>query len=234
MAEQENNTSLVPAEGIALKVREFNASGGKNEYAMSLPKEGPWLERQLKALCLKAGPMADQNMGNILCAIMYAEEMGLSVILGDLYFVNGRIATTADAKIRHALGSGLVAGYDVQMTKGEKISIPYEVKGKSQTWQGDDLHCKITVKVKGWESPVIYEADLRDWFNGANAAWREHTAFMFRKNCLSKALSEVAPLGVDADEIPADAKTPALPDDLLKALTQIQAGNQTITGDSNK
>lgn len=227
MAEQENSTSLVPTEGIALKVREFSAAGGKNEYSMALPKEGPWLDRQLKAMCLKAGPMAEQNMGNILCAIMYAEEMGLSVILGDLYFVNGRIATTADAKIRHALGSGLIAGYNVEITKGKLVVFKYQMKGKEEVWQGEDLHAKVTVKVKGWESPVIYEADLRDWFNGANAAWREHTAFMFRKNCLSKALSEVAPLGVDADEIPAEAKAPALPEDLVKALAAVKgsAGN---------
>jgi hypothetical protein len=222
MAEQENNTAIVLTEGIALKVREFSASGGKNEYQMSLPQEGPWLDRQLKAMCLKAGPMAEQNMGNILCAIMYAEEMGLSVILGDLYFVNGRIATTADAKIRHALGSGLVAGYNVQIEKLSTISIPYTLKGQKETWTGPDLHAVVTIEVKGWAKPVVYEADLKDWFNGANAAWREHTAFMFRKNCLSKALSEVAPLGVDAEETPSAPSVPFIPDGLRDVLDSLK------------
>lgn len=234
MAEQETSTkistapstALVPTEGIALKVKEFSAAGGSNTFQMTLPQEGPWFDRQLKAMCLKAGPMADQNIGNILCAIMYAEEMGLSVILGDLYFVNGRIATTADAKIRHALSSGLIGGYECKIDKGANINIHYQLKGQTQTWTGPDLHATVTVHVKGWEKPVVYEADLRDWFNGANAAWREHTAFMFRKNCLSKALSEVAPLGVDADEIPQAAAEPTLPADLVKALEQVKAGTK--------
>lgn len=219
MAIQENSTALVASEGISLKVREYDGTA-KNDFQMTLPQEGPWLDRQLKAMCLKAGPMKEQTMGNILCAIMYAEEMGLSVILGDLYFVNNRIATTADAKIRHALGSGLVAGYHVDIQKLETISLSYSVKGETKQWRGPNLHAVVTVNVKGWEKPVVYEADLADWFNGANAAWREHTAFMFRKNCLSKALSEVAPLGVDADEV---SQEPAVPVEVLKALEAIKS-----------
>lgn len=219
MPNETNTTAIVPVEGIKLQAKDFT-SLGRGEYAITMPTEGPWFERSIKAMCLKNGPMATESMGNILCAVLYAEEMGLSAILGDLYFVNGRIATTADAKIRHALSSGIVAGYNVEITKGKLVVFTYTYKSVEKEFQTEDLHAKVTVKVKGWDEPVVYEADLKDWFNGANAAWREHTAFMFRKNCLSKALSEVAPLGVDADEIP--AQTPQVPKEILEALTSIK------------
>jgi hypothetical protein len=221
MANQESDTSLVPSsDGITLRVKDFSAGGGASEYAITVPQnDARWQDIVLRAAFLKKGTMVEQSFGAIVCAIMYADSMGLNVMAGDVYIVNGKLATSADAKIRHALGSGRIEGYEVEMTPGPAIDIQYSIKGKLEIWTGPNVHAKITVHVKGWKKPVVYESDLEEWFNGANAAWREHTSFMFRKNALSKALGEVAPLGVDADEVPA---APVLSDakEFVKSLTK--------------
>jgi len=217
MAEQDNNTSLVRSDhGLSLNLSDFNAAGKKDEYIVHVPDTPQWQDIMIRAAFLKKGPMADQTFATCVCIVRYADAMGLNEVLGDLYIVSGRISTTADAKIRHALGSGLIAGYNVEIIKGKPINIVYQLKGADKTWTGEDMHVKVTVNVKGWEHPVIYECDLRDWMNPQNAAWRDHTAYMLRKNALSKALSEVAPIGVDAEEIPSPVHAD-IPD-VIKAL----------------
>lgn len=224
MAEQAKTDALaLSPDKMVIKISEFAATGGKNEFLVNVPATPQWEDTMIRAAFLKQGPMSKESFATCVCVVRYADAMGLNEVLGDLYIVSGRIATTADAKIRHALSSGLIAGYKVDIKKGAAISIPYEIKDKKELWRGDDLHATVTVKVKGWDEPITYEADLRDWFNGANAAWREHTAYMFRKQALSKALGEVAPLGVDADEIPSPA-APTMPPELAAALEKVKEG----------
>jgi hypothetical protein len=234
MAEQENGTALVPIAGkTVLEVRDFNAAGGKDIYQIAVPDDEKWGSIMVRAAFLKKGTMAEASFGQIVCAVMYADSMGLNAVAGDVYIVSNRLATTADAKIRHALSSGIIAGYQVEITPGPNMRKKYTIKGNENTWEGPNLHAKITVQVKGWEKPVIYESDLSEWFNGANAAWREHTTFMFRKNALSKALGEVAPMGVDAEEVPA-TEAPVGLTDALKALNLGQKSTikSTVPGTS--
>jgi hypothetical protein len=114
----------------------------------------------------------------------------------------GRLSTTAGAKIRHAMASGKIEGYSVQITEGEEITIKYTFRQQQQEWKGPNYRVRVTVKVRGFTEPVVYETTLREWFTGRNPNWRERPLYMLRKNALSKAMEEVAPLGVEADEAP--------------------------------
>ena len=48
----------------------------------------------------------------------------------------------------------------------------------------------------------VYETTLSEWFHGPNPNWINRPQYMLRRNALSKALEEVAPMGIEADEAP--------------------------------
>ncbi len=211
MAEPASTTALVPAAAnlndYSIQIKEYNAAGRPDNYNIAIPADiNPnKLAVMLQVGLLKKSPAWSKfDVPTILYAVIYAERMGLDIMAGDVYMADeGRIATTAGAKIRHAMASGRIAGYKVEIENGEEISIKFSTKtGGDQTWTGSNLKAKVTISVQGWAAPVVYETTLAEWFVGRNPNWRSRPAYMLRRNALSKALEEVAPLGIEADEAP--------------------------------
>ncbi len=206
MAEVQTSTAIVPAtEGYAIKIRELSPSGKAEELSVPVPVNvnAHQLDLMLEAAVLKRTTWRQFEFPTILHACIYARRMGLDITAGDVYMAEeGRLSTTAGAKIRHAMSTGRIKGYEVEITKGAEIEIPWETSKSKGVYKGPNYHAKVTVQVVGWDRPVVYETDLSEWFVGRNPNWRTRPTYMLRRNALSKAVEEVAPLGVEADEAP--------------------------------
>lgn len=206
MPEPTNSTAIVPVDGeYQIRINEFDAAGKKSEFAIAVPKNITSGEASLmlRAAVLKSTTWKPFPFPAIIHAVMYADRMGLDIMAGDVYSAEGgRLSTTAGAKIRHAMASGKIAGYAVDITEGPAITIRFSTSKGPGEWTGPNLQAKVTIDVAGWTRPVVYETTLEEWFMGANPNWRSRPAYMLRRNALSKALEEVAPMGVEADEAP--------------------------------
>jgi len=186
-----------------IKVRDVDATGKFSDFGISLPNDQKWTMVMIRAGLLKRTTWKQFEIPTIIHAVMYADQMGLDIMAGDVYMAaEGRLSTTAGAKIRHAMGTGKISGYTVEITDGPVKDFPYQSKGTNQIHKCPDYQAKITVKVAGWDAPMIYETTLSEWFEGRNPNWRQRTKYMLRRNALSKAFEEVAPMGVEADEAP--------------------------------
>jgi hypothetical protein len=186
-----------------IRVSEFTPSGTKEEFAVALPNDPKWGDVLLRAAILKRTTWAHCNMPTIIHAVMYSDNMGLDIMAGDTYMAQeGRYSTTAGAKIRHAMASGRIAGYSVDITDGPTKSFAWDSRGAKQSLTLPNYKAVVTVHVKNWLVPITYETTLDEWFAGANPNWRSRPKYMLRRNALSKALEEVSPMGVEADEAP--------------------------------
>lgn len=206
MPEQGNTSAITttPSGDYAISVREIDAAGKGTTFSMAIPDNITAKEAsvKLRTFVLKKTTWKDFDIATILHAVLYADSMGLDIMAGDVYSAaGGRLSTTAGAKIRHAMGTGRIAGYTVEVTNGPTIKIPMRSLG---TYEGPNYKAKVTVRVTGWADPVVYETTLSEWFlpNSNNPNWKDRPQYMLRRNALSKALEEVAPVGVEADEAP--------------------------------
>ncbi len=209
MAEQINKTEIVPAPlsgEYMVELREVQRDGSISKFGVAVPSTVNSMEASvmLRAAILKRTTWKDFDFPTVLHAVIYADRMGLDIMAGDVYMANeGRLSTTAGAKIRHAMGTGRIAGYKVTIEESkDQISIPYTVGGKACKFEGPELIATVEVSVTGWKEPVVYKTRLSEWFTGRNPNWTTRPEYMLRRNALSKALEEVAPLGVEADEAP--------------------------------
>lgn len=207
MAEPTNITAIVPtASGeYNIEIKEFSQAGTPSKFVVPVPNSITSQEASvmLRAAILKRTTWKASDFPTILHAVMYSDRMGLDIMAGDVYMAaEGRISTTAGAKIRHAMSTGRIEGYEVDITDGPPTKLPWRTSKEEGQYDGPNLKAKVTVYVKGWKKPVVYETTLAEWFVGANPNWRSRPAYMLRKNALSKALEEVAPMGVEADEAP--------------------------------
>lgn len=209
MAEIASNTAIVPAESVPqeylIEVKDYDAAGRLSKFAVPVPTNFTSREASimLRAAILKQTTHKAASFPQLMHLVMYADDHKLNAISGDVYLSpDGRIATTAGAKIKHAMGSGKIAGYTVNITEGPAIKLAYQLKGEKQEYSGPNLKARVEVRVHGWEVPVVYETTLAEWFMGTNPNWRTRPAYMLRRNALSKALEEVAPIGIDTDEAP--------------------------------
>lgn len=210
MATPTNDMAIVPKEvpdQYRISVKDFSASGEKSEFMVPVPNQMTAEQASvvLRAAVLKNSTWKAQPFPFVLHAVMYADRMGLDIMAGDVYAgPDGRLSTTSGAKIRHAMNSGRIEGYEVEIESGEQITIPFKSQaGKDCTYQGPNLKAKVTVYVKGFQKPVVYEATLKEWYIGTNPNWYNRPAYMLRRNALSKALEEVAPMGISSEEAPA-------------------------------
>lgn len=206
MAEQMGTTAIVPVDGeYLIEIREFDMAGKPSALRVPVPNSLTSQEASvmLRAAILKRTTWKDRDFPTVLHAVIYADRMGLDIMAGDVYMAEeGRLSTTAGAKIRHAMSTGRVAGYTVVITHGAPLKLKYTVKQQEQVYEGPELTATVTVNVVGWKEPLVYEAKLSEWFTGRNPNWRTRPGYMLRKNALSKALEEIAPMGVEADEAP--------------------------------
>lgn len=208
MPEQSSSTPVVSPEAdgsYIIPIKEFTPSGTVTNFNVPVPQslDSQSISVMLRAAILKRTTWKDKDFPTILHAVIYADRMGLDIMAGDVYSPDGgRMSTTAGAKIRHAMSTGLIEGYDVDITEGEPIELKYSEKGVDKVFRTKELTAKVTLYVKGWKKPMQYTAKLSEWFTGRNPNWRERPSYMLRKNALGKAMEEVAPMGVESDEAP--------------------------------
>ena len=210
MAILEESTAIIPSNSTAngavyaIQIKEFDAGGASSTLSVPLPQDDKWGSVLLRAALLKkGGSWKTYDIPTIIHAVVYADNLGLDIMAGDVYCAQeGRLSTTAGAKIKHAMQSGRIKSYEVQIEEGPVISIDYTLKNAPAKWTGPQLTATVTVTVKDMDKPVVYKTTLSEWFMGGNPNWRSRPAYMLRKNALSKVMEEVAPLGTEGDEAP--------------------------------
>lgn len=206
MATPDESTAIVPARstpGYNLDIVEFDAAGKRSVLSMPVPADAVWGDRMFRAALLKQTTWKEHTVPTILHAVYYSDNLGLDIMAGDVYMAaEGRLSTTAGAKIKHALGSGRIEGYSYKVEPGEAISLPWKTSKAEGNFATTNMRVTVTVRVKGWQEPFVYSATLKEWFTGRNPNWRERTEHMLVQNAISKALAFVAPMGVEADEMP--------------------------------
>lgn len=213
--------AIVPSSRYNLRLKEVSAGGAVQELVIPLDDVKSWDDFSLitRAVILKKTTWSQSSLPEILHVMAYAESLGLDILRGDVYQVKGRLATTNDAKIKHAMASGRIVGYEYTVEQGEPIEIEYESKGKECTWKGTNLKSTAIIHVKDWQKPVQYQATLKEWFMGSNDNWRSRTDFMMRKSTLAHALAEIVPLGTGPEEAP-PVQTVELENLLKKSIEQ--------------
>lgn len=187
-----------------IEISDFTASGKRENFSIALPEDEKWGSIMLRAGLLKRTTWKTYDIPTILHAVVYADNLGLDIMAGDVYMATeGRLSTTADAKIKHGMASDRIEGLEFETTEGpEEVSIDYTLKGKAEVYKGPQLTTIVTLNVKGWKKPLVYKAKLTEWFMGGNPNWRNRPRFMLEKNAISKAVQLVAPMGMEADEAP--------------------------------
>lgn len=199
----------VPDSGYKLTIKRFNAAGAGQPLIVHLPettnarvlKDNPLL----MAAVLKDGDPVWQNydIGFVLVATLYASSLGLDILQGDVYPVQGRTAVSDKAKIKYALQQAIFSDApEIETKKGPPINIEYESKGRKETWTGPDMTTIVKLHVKGWDLPVVYTADLKSWFKGNNPNWRDNPASMLELRAYAKACERVCPVGTQPEEAP--------------------------------
>lgn len=200
MAIQQNSTALVPTDNdFRITVKEFDAAGKSTELITTLPTSSnfrEWTTVQQVAL-LKKGIFAASPIHEILFAIAYANSLGLDILRGDIYSTGmGRLAISNKAKIKLALASGNIEGFETEITDTKQ---PINLEGCKQK---TDLECKVTVHVKGWKTPIVRRARLSAWFNAKNPNWAGRPEHMLELNTLAHACEFVNPTATEDDEAP--------------------------------
>ncbi len=207
-----STTAIVPArpaDGYALTVIEYDAAGAKSDLVVPLPRDEKWGSVLLRAALLKKGGAWKQyDIPTIIHAVVYADNLGLDIMAGDVYQAEeGRLATTAGAKIKHAMASGIIEGIETVTEEGPAIAVPWKTTREEGTWQGPNYKTTVTLTVRGWAKPFVYRTTLREWFTGRNPNWKTRPVYMLEKNAVSKACEIVAPMGTEPDEAPPAATT---------------------------
>lgn len=189
MAEQANSTALIPVEGqYQLEAKEFDAAGKATLLKVTVPDTGDFSKWSLmqRAVMLKKGPWQASSVYEILFGILYAENLGLDVMRGDVFPTgNGRLGIANKAKIKMALDTGNVAGIQVSFRDtGSLISVA-GLTAKT------DLECTATIHVRGWKVPIVKKGLLSKWFKAKNPNWVGNFEHMLELNTVAHACEYV-------------------------------------------
>ena len=200
--------AIVPAEprGYAIKIKRFSAAGSVNPLEVLIP-ENAKLESIKNNPLLLAAVMKDgdpvwqgYDAGFVLIACMKAASLGLDILEGDIYPVEGRLGVSDWAKIKYARARGYRA--EVDMVEGEQMTVPWETAKNKGVWTGANLKCTVRVYSQDDKLLTTYTTTLRAWFEGRSREWRDRSAESLRRKTIARAYQEVCPVGVDPEEAP--------------------------------
>jgi hypothetical protein len=215
MAEPITGTAIVPAQAstdLAIEIKRF-VGGVPSTLRVEIPT-GTSLEQLgrnpiwLAAALHEFDPgWRSYDFGLTLMAVLYAQKAGLNIVAGEVYVVDGRIATDSDAKINTGRRMFPDSRVKVETTPGPIIEIPWETQKTKGIYKDVNWHCKVTLYANAEDQArdlplVVYETDLSEWYKGANANWRARPRYALEKNALGKAYERIAPVGCDTDEKP--------------------------------
>ena len=186
-----------------LNIKEYDAAGRATDFAIAIsmddPKWGPRL--QMAAILKQSTIWRGETFPTIIFAVMYAENLGLDIVAGDVYPLQGRIATTNKAKIKRALASGQIEGIE-QST----VELPSTFVTKAGP--KPDMECTVTIHIKGWKKPIVRKAKLSRWYKEVNPNWRDNPEHMLELNTTAHACEYVTPGGTEGDELPGPLPLP--------------------------
>lgn len=196
-----------PAEGgYKITIKRFNASGDNTPLVAWIPERAtPAAIRDnpvLLAAVLKDGDPTWQQYepGFILVAALKAAGLGLDLLEGDIYPVQGRLGISDWAKIKYARSHGYRAA--IEMKQGPPVSWDWATARERGIWQGTNDTAVVTVYDKHDKAVNVYETALKAWFIGSSKEWRDRTAESLRRKALARAYQEVCPVGIDPEEAP--------------------------------
>lgn len=195
--------AIVPAQPADLAdmfvtIRELNELGQAVVYKVPLPSSPAFSDWSLfqQVAMLKAGSWSKTPVPMIVFAIAYANKLGLDIMQGDVYTTGeGRIATSNKAKIKMALATGKILGYEVQFTDTED-------PGPAECVLDHDILCTISLTIKGMEKPIIKTQSLCEWFVAKNSNWKTRPRHMLEINTFAHACEMINPTATEDDERP--------------------------------
>ena len=177
----------------------YDTAGRAIEYKIKPPVSvnfGDW-PLMVQVAMLKMGTFKNSSIPEIIFATAYAKNLGLDITQGDVYPTgSGRIGTSNKAKIKLALATGNVVGIKSEITD---TKTPVTLAGCTQK---TELMCTATIKVKGWDEPIVVTQKLSDWFMPSNPNWKSRPEHMLRLNTIAHACEFVAPGATDENEAP--------------------------------
>jgi hypothetical protein len=199
-----------PDSGYTISINRFGANGQSKPLVVHIPenaslgmiRENPLL---LAAVLKDGDPVwSGYEPGFVLIAVLHANSLGLDILQGDIYPIEGRIAVSDKAKIKYALNSGLFNDApEITTEVGAKVTIPWETRRGKGEYVGPDLKTTVKLHIRGWQLPVVYTAELRSWFKGANPNWVSNPQAMLEMRAYAKACERVCPVGTQPEEAPA-------------------------------
>lgn len=195
-----------PDTGYTIQIKRFSASGNNQPLVVHIPEgASPEAIRNnplLLACVLKDGdPVWSQyEPGFVLVAALKAAGLGLDLLEGDIYPVEGRLGISDWAKIKYARSKGYRA--TVEFTKGPSVSWEWSTRQAKGMWTGTDDTCTVTVYTKDDKVVNVYATTLKAWWVGHSKEWRDRTAESLRRKAIARAYQEVCPVGVDPEEAP--------------------------------
>jgi len=184
---------------MTMKVRELDAMGRATEYLVPIPDKSNFAEWSFyqQIAMLKAGAWEKIPVSQVIYAIAYAEKQGLDIMQGDVYSTgDGRIAISNKAKIKLALKTGRICGIKVETIETED---PLVLEGCAVS---HELECTVTLKVKGFDEPVVKIQRLSEWYMPRNPNWKFRPQHMLELNTLAHACEIVHPTVTEGDEAP--------------------------------
>lgn len=192
--------------GYKITIKRFNPGGQSQDLVAWIPeKASPATIRDnpvLLAAVLKDGDPTWQpyEPGFILVAALKAAGLGLDLLEGDIYPVQGRLGISDWAKIKYARSHGYRA--TCEMKQGPNVSWDWATSREKGIWRGTNDTAVVTVYDKHDKAVNVYETALKAWFVGSSKEWRDRTAESLRRKALARAYQEVCPVGIDPEEAP--------------------------------
>lgn len=225
-----------PQTGYTISIRRFSASGDAKPLVAHIPENaGPDIIRAnpvLLAAVLKDGDPVWQQCepGFVLVAALQAASLGLDLLQGDIYPIEGRLAVSDKAKIKYTLQQGIFTDApEIVTVEGAEVVLPWETRRGKGEYRGPDLTTTVKLHVRGWAAPVVYTARLRSWFKGANPNWVSNPHAMLELRAYAKACERVCPVGTQPEEAPPLTSMPATSPDFLAGESQLRSAMQTAT-----
>jgi len=212
MAELEGSTTVAPGapSSYAITVAEFDAAGKKSVISVSLAPDATLdtIKRNLllRACILKSTTWNKYNIPVILHAIMFADSLGLSIELGDVYTTDGRPAINAEGRIKLAQRDPRYRGHKTTFREIER-PLP---KGMEKCVLANELECTVQVFVDGWQEPITRVALLSRWWKNT-PAWNERPEHQLELNTLGHACRFLGSAAIgDPDDAPTAEAVPAM------------------------
>jgi hypothetical protein len=177
---------------------------------------------------------AGQSLPYLVNVSLQARARGLDIWKGELYQVDGKLATDDAAKINHARRAGKIEFVKIgEFTKGaHPVTGAVEVKlVPSGTLPNG--YIEVTMKHKDESEPQFYRAWLSEWYNPKNANWAARPLDALERKALARISNRMFPLGEDSEDFSPVIELPGAQQAVVLE-TQLRASLQKAAGETSE